>query len=508
MRVLTPAEMRQTDRTAIEDYGFPGLILMEKAAMALRDAVRPLAQAGALFFCGSGNNGGDGLAAARMLLLEGCPVRVALLTSAAKLKGDARAEYELLLRCGGAVQEIADEAALAAFCAGAPESVAVDCLLGTGLDRAVSGLYAAAIGWLNGQHRPVIACDIPSGVDGRLGHILGCAVRAQKTVTFHALKSGLCLYPGREYAGEIVVADIGIPPQIHSACPYEQLSFEDAAALVPKRARDSHKGSYGHAALICGSAGMAGAARLAAGGALRSGTGLLTLMLPASLVPLLNGDPPEAMCLALPEKDGRIHGAAQAALSALAGKSAVGIGPGLGKDQDHFSLIRHILEQTDIPMLIDADGLNALAEDPEILRGRAAPVVLTPHPGEMARLCGWKVQDILKDPVGCAVEFAARWGCVVLLKGATTTIASPEGQVTFNATGNPGMAAGGSGDVLSGVITALLGQGLGGYDAARLGSYVHGAAGDLAAREMGYHGLTASDMHKGLARVFARLSGL
>lgn len=159
-------------------------------------------------------------------------------------------------------------------------------------------------------------------------------------------------------------------------------------------------------------------------------------------------------------------------------------------------------------MLIDADGLNALAEDPEILRGRSAPVVLTPHPGEMARLCGWKVQDILKDPVGCAVEFAARWGCVVLLKGSATVIASSKGQVTFNATGNPGMAAGGSGDVLSGVITALLGQGLGGYDAARLGSYVHGAAGDLAAREMGYHGLTASDMHKGLARVFARLSGL
>lgn len=497
--IVRPDEMKAWETGIIRD-GVDSLILMENAAknMAAKIALR-YSPGSVGIFCGSGNNGGDGLAIARHLLLAGFSPVLLMVGDIAKLTPDARKNYDAarvldlpMVHC----REKAD------FKSGLDCCLIVDALFGTGLSREIGGLFKDAVLSINASGKPVCAVDIPSGI-GADGDILGCAVKADLTVTFQYKKSGLLLYPGREYAGETAVCDIGIPKMRTQEFLWEQLEEGDIRRFLPPRRKNSNKGDYGKLLVVAGSAHMAGAAALCAKAAICAGSGLTTIAAPKGITDVLHTMLWEAMTFPLPEQEGFPgSGSGEAAASALAGKSAAAVGPGLGTTQGVLEILEVVLAQNvTIPAVLDADALNVLAKTPALLEEAAGRTVVTPHPGEMARLCGAAIADILARPVEFAQRFAARYGAVVVLKGSTTVIAAPDGRVTFNTSGNPGMAKGGSGDVLCGVVGALLCRGLSPYDAARLGCYAAGRAGDRACEAVGENAMTASDSIRMLGEI-------
>lgn len=500
MRLASPEQMRDIDKRMIEGYQVPGLLLMENAAAMTAQAIGerwPAAEyPRAAVVCGAGNNGGDGLAIARLLHGRGYRVRVWLLAKAEALKGDAAANAGYAKALGIPLEDGGDTEALVA---GLAESdLIVDAIFGTGLARQVTGAYASAIEAINAAGKPVVAVDIPSGIDGRTGQILGCAVRAAHTVAFGLAKTGQLLYPGRTHTGELIVAPIGIAPDCVDqagpfACTYDA---GEIRGLLPHRDVTAHKGDCGHVGIIAGSAGMAGAAGLCALGAVRGGAGRVSLACPASAYNQAVSVAPEAMGAALPaDEKGRLAKSALSTIDAfLEGKSAVALGPGWGRGGDLSEIASHILAASPLSMVVDADGLYAVKDAPDVWASRRGPTVITPHPGEMAYLTGESAREIATDPMAVACSFAQRHGVVVALKGAATVVASPEGSAYINATGNPGMATGGSGDVLCGLIAALMGQGMAAYEAAVLGVWLHGRAGDLAAERTGVWALAASDI--------------
>jgi NAD(P)H-hydrate epimerase len=497
--------MRALDLHSIEKLGVPGEVLMESAGRAVVDAL--LARFSALLHgapgaevlvvCGAGNNGGDGFVIARHLHGLGIPVRVALLADLGRLRGDAAANLERLRSVGVSI-EGADWAAPA-------RGVVVDALFGTGLARNVEGALADSIARINASASEavrIVAVDLPSGLASETGQILGAAVQADVTVTISLPKLGLVLEPGRSHAGEILVARIGIVDALPSDHGVEGTqgarlwSAEGAARWLPTRPRDGHKGRFGHVLVVAGSEGKTGAAALTALGAGRGGAGLITLACPRSLNDILEVKCTEAMTVALPETEGRAHTLAglEEILALAAERDVAVIGPGLGQAPETVALVREVVGRIDRPLVLDADALNALANDVSPLRTRRSATILTPHPGEAARLLGRSAAEINRDRVAAARELAERAGAVVLLKGAATVVSDAEGRVYVNPTGGPVLAAGGSGDVLAGLVAALLGQGVAALEAAALSAWLHGAAADRLAARSGPAGMLATEL--------------
>ncbi|MEE3330697.1 MAG: NAD(P)H-hydrate dehydratase [Myxococcota bacterium] len=492
-------QMRALDTHTIDIVGTPGAVLMEAAGGAIARAALDLlekAPGAVVVFCGPGNNGGDGWVAARVLVAAGQRVAVIGVGSAEKRTGDARFHYERAREAG-----VAEVATLSELGTSAGVSVVVDALFGTGLARAIDEGAAAtaikAIAELRTAGARVVAADLPSGLCADTGQVLGCCVEADETVTIGLPKPGLLLEPGRSRSGRVRVARAGIvavAPDI--AIDVHAMTRAAARGLLPARPRTGHKGTFGHALIVAGSEGKTGAAALAARAALRGGAGLVTLACPAGLNDIL-----EPLCLeamTIPVADTAARGFAASAedeLLALAHeRSVVALGPGLGQEPETVSLVRALVGRCERPLVLDADGLNALGDAPELLRGRSAPSVLTPHPGEAARLLSVSPSEINADRLQYARELAERSGATVVLKGAPTVTARPDGAVVVNTSGGPALAVGGTGDVLTGLVAALLAQGVTAESSASLGAFVHGCAGDRIAARNGPTGLLASDL--------------
>ena len=514
--VLTAKQMREADRFTIEEIGLPGVVLMENAGAAVADVIRdryPGARRVALF-CGKGSNGGDGLVVARRLL-ERNPL-VILACARAELKGDSRVHLEAFERAGGAVVEAAGAEDWRTLVPGlARADLIVDALLGTGLKRQPEGVMAGAIAAIRSLAKdgvPVVAVDLPSGVPSDGGEMSWPAVEAAVTVTFVAPKYGHVLPPACDHVGDLLVADIGIPAAAAARTlpTLWLLEAADAAAPFPRRSRAAHKGDFGHVLVIGGSPGKTGAAVLAASGAFAAGAGLVTIATATSSLPLVVAAArPEVMTEGLTSSPaGPLdRSAAARALALAASRDAVVLGPGLGADPATQAFVREIVRECPAPIVVDADALNALSGGlgGDFVR-RERPTVLTPHPGEMARLVGSTPAEVQQHRLETARNAAASTGAVVVLKGQRTLIAEGDGRAAVNPTGNPGMATAGSGDVLAGIVGALLARGTDAWAAATSAVYVHGAAGDEAASRRGEESLTASDLIAALPAVLRSLA--
>jgi NAD(P)H-hydrate epimerase len=495
MKLATVEQMRGMDRYAIEKLGIAEEILMENAAHAAAGLLwRETGISGKTFviFCASGNNGGDGLVLARLLATMGGRVKVFLVATPKKYRGAAKTNYDILCNLSGDVQLIgrADEARKdLAHC-----DVVVDAIFGTGLDREIKGLASDVITLINSAGRPVLSLDIPSGIAGDTGAVLGNAVKASWTVTFGLPKPGNLLYPGYEHCGTLAVTHISFPPSLYER---DDLFIEtNERVMLPPRYAQAYKGSMGDVLFIAGGANYFGAPYFSAMSFLKSGGGYARLAAPASIIPFVAQAGPEivyhpqretaALSLSLKAKP---------ELLALSERSdMVVMGPGLSLQEETAKLIRELAAVIKKPLLLDGDGLTAIAERPEILPKRKAPTILTPHAGEMARLAGKTVTQVNDDKMGVLLEVAGRLGATVVFKGAHSLIGTTDGRVYVNLTGNPGMATAGSGDVLTGCIAAMLGMGLDAERATRKGVFLHGLAGDLAAGEIGRDGITATDI--------------
>lgn len=490
MKVATAAEMRELDRRTIEEYGLPGIALMENAGREVARKVEEILGGAAgrkvCIFAGKGNNGGDGFVAARHLAGSGAAVTVFLAGSPEGVGGDARINLDVLAAAGGEISQVSgqremDRVALAAALA----DCLVDALLGTGFRGEVSGELAEMVKILNTAGKPVVAVDIPTGIDADTGQVCGVAVRASHTVTFALPKPGLLLQPGAEHAGAVTVAGIGFPARLlaEAALPQSAVTAAYTRSLLPVRRPWAHKGTSGRVVVVAGSPGLTGAAALAATAAMRAGAGLVTLAVAESLNPIMAVKLTEVMTRPLPETAGGSLGlaAVPAVVELAAAADVLAIGPGLGRDGETAEAVREIVRAARCPLVIDADGLNALAGYTDSLLEAAALPVLTPHPGELSRLTGLPVPAINADRLAAAREAAARFGAIVVLKGAGTVVAYPDGEAFINTSGNAALATGGTGDVLAGVIAAFIAQGLTSHDAAVAGVYIHGLAGELAA---------------------------
>ena len=495
---LVSAEaMRGLDRHTIEKLGVPGEILMECAGrLVAAVAEAELAPGGrVVVLCGPGNNGGDGLVAARHLHLRGVPVSAVLAGGTGRVRGDAARNLERAERVGVPFAGPRWRAE--------PGDVVVDALFGTGLARPLEGEAASAVKRIVAA-RPacrVVAVDLPSGLDADTGQPLGACVAADVTVTIALPKLALALEPGRSLAGRIVVGRIGIADEAPGiALRASLLTSRGAAALLPERPSDGHKGRFGHVLVAAGSRGKTGAAALAAEGALRAGAGLVTFACPAGANAILQTACREAMTVPLAEtEEGELAAsAADAVLRLAAERDALVLGPGIGRGAAPRELVRRVAREARVPLVLDADGLVAFASDLDALRERHAPAILTPHPGEAGQLLASEPAAVNRDRVAAALRLAERSGAVVVLKGAGTVIAEPGGRVRVNPTGGPVLGTGGTGDVLAGVVGALLAQGLDPFDAASAGAYLHGLAGDRLADAVGRAGVSAGDVARAL----------
>jgi NAD(P)H-hydrate epimerase len=504
--LVTAAEMRELDRHTIETLGVPAALLMELAGAAVAREVDAVRRPGArvLVYCGAGSNGGDGLVAARLLHLRGVSVSVVPVVDPSAWRGEA-AENAERAHAAGVPFAAAREAP-------EPGDVLVDAIFGTGLSRAVEGAAAEAIARLRAA-RPaatVVSVDLPSGLDADTGQPLGACVAADRTVTIGLPKLGLALEPGRSLAGRVVVARIGITDAAPGVRPRAELWTRAAASRhLPARPRDGHKGRFGHVLVVAGSEGKSGAAVLAALGALRTGTGLVTVACPESVRREIAVAHREVMTAGVPESARRGFGSAaeKPVLELAAARDVVALGPGVGREEETRAFVRAVARALACPLVLDADGLVACEGALGELRARRAPTVLTPHPGEAALLLGSTPAEVNADRPGAARRLAAESGALVALKGAATVVATPDGALAVNPTGGPALAAGGTGDVLTGVIAALLAQGLAPRAAAVLGVFVHGAAADALAARRGEAGLLASEVAGALPDALRALGG-
>jgi hydroxyethylthiazole kinase-like uncharacterized protein yjeF len=516
MRILTAEAMREVDRAAIEDLGIPSLVLMENAAIGVVEALgEAFADAeSAAIFCGPGNNGGDGLAIARHLFVRGWDVRIFLVTGGRELSADAAVQLGICRKAELSVVEIGSERDLRGVLEAVAEcAVLVDALFGTGLARPLDGLFARVVETINRLHIPCVAVDLPSGLSASEPQPIGPHVRADLTVTFAAPKVAHVFPPAADAVGEMVVTDLGIPPKLvddleEEAGDLHLLMGEELAELIPEREAGSHKGDFGHALIVAGSPGKAGACILAARAAVRAGAGLVTAAVPEPILQTVDLGSIESMTLGLPAAaSGQLaERAADVVLEASEGMAVLALGPGLGQDPSTAAAIRRIVLDCPLPLVLDADGLNAFAGRAGELAGRRAETILTPHPGELGRLLGISTARIQEDRIGAARGAAEETGAIVVLKGNLSLIAS--GTAVFvNPTGNPGMATGGSGDVLTGLIAGLVAQGLDALDATVLAVYLHGLAGDLAVSRLGELPLAAGDLIEILPAALASLKG-
>jgi ADP-dependent NAD(P)H-hydrate dehydratase / NAD(P)H-hydrate epimerase len=503
MRILNTQQMRDADRQTIDEIGLPSIVLMEnagrQAVAAMEAAFEDLATSRVGVLCGRGNNGGDGFVVARTLAQRGIEGTVFLLGSVSEVRGDARANLEILGRVGVTVVEITTAQEWELHFSEISEcDLIVDAIVGTGFHGPLTGLLETVVADVNELGVPVVAIDLPTGVSADSHELEGEAIEASMTVTLAAPKLPLILPPADAYGGDLVIADIGIPASVIDELegPWvELLTRERMRELVPARAADSHKGDFGRVLVIAGSLGHTGAAHLAALGALRSGAGLVTIATPRSCVATLAAMMPEYMTEPLEETAaGTIDfGAVDRVLDLKA--DIIALGPGLGQDPSTSAFVHAIVERAGAPLVLDADALNAFSGDPERLTGRdGVDVIITPHPGEMARLLNVSIEQVQADRLEHAREFATARRVHVVLKGHRTIIAGPEGRAFVNLTGNAGMATGGTGDLLTGMIAAWFAQILDAEGACKLAVYLHGTAGDLAEADEGEVALLPSDI--------------
>ncbi len=500
MKVAMVSQMRNLDKTAIEKYGIFGPILMENAGEAVYyriiEELGSVSGLDIVVLCGGGHNGGDGLVAARKLYSMGAKVKAFLLGNPEKFDDTVRPYYEMVMRIGIPITLALDESALPALAeALAGADVVIDAIFGTGLNRAVGGRYVQVITMINESPAPVFSIDIPSGIHGDTGQVMGVAVRADATVTFGLPKPGNLIYPGFEYGGALTVTHISFPPEL-----YEKDDLKLAISPfppMPERRGDAHKGSVGKVLFVAGASRYLGAPYFASMAFLRAGGGLAYLATPETVAPFIAMKGNEIVLT--PQKATPAGSLALANLDALLATAEemamVSLGSGISLEPETQELARKLTMQLDKPLLIDGDGLSAIADDPAILLRRTAPTILTPHPGEMARLMGVSVREVQANRVEAALRGAQEWNATIVLKGAHTLIAHPDGRVFFNLSGNAGMATAGSGDVLTGVIAGMYAALH--YDfetAARMGAFIHGVAGDLAADALGEEGVVAGDI--------------
>jgi len=504
MRVLNAAQMRDADRQTIDEIGIPSMVLMENAGRqvvaALEAAYDDLTDKYVAVLCGPGNNGGDGFVVARTLHQRGVEVSVFVVATMSDIKGDARQNLEILGRLGLTVVEISEEQAWDLHFSEISQcDLIVDAIFGTGLTSPLAGMMETVAADVNASGLPVIAIDLPSGLSADHAEPIGVCIRATMTVTLAAPKLPLVLPPGESHAGTIVVADIGIPPEVidNLAGPrLELLTREAMRELIQPRESDSHKGDYGHVLIVAGSRGKTGAAHLAAVGALRSGAGLVSVATPKSAQPIVAAMGSEYMTVGLDETpEGQVAaGALQPILDSE--QDVIAVGPGLGTGPDVTVFVEDLLDRSESPLVLDADALNAIASNPDLLVTGAGsrPIIITPHPGEMSRLANISIDEVQANRVDVARDFAVQHQIYVVLKGYRTLIATPDGKVFINPLGNPGMATGGTGDVLCGVLAAWLAQLLDAEAACKIAVYVHGLAGDLTEADEGEVAMTAGDL--------------
>ncbi|MBI4710227.1 MAG: NAD(P)H-hydrate dehydratase [Nitrospirae bacterium] len=555
LKVAAAKEMQEIDRITIKKYGIAGVVLMERAGRVVAKKINEIffQESGVrsqksgvkqritnneqritiLVFCGGGNNGGDGFVIARLLHEQGKEVKVFLSAKPGDLKGDAKIKYNSALTSGVKIYPL--KKFLSVHCSlFTVHCLIVDSLLGTGLSKPVAGDLAKCINLIN-SHRlsiaqksgaclpagklrtsnfAVVSVDIPSGISSDTGQIMGCAVKADYTVTFGLPKRGHMIYPGAEHTGKLFIEDIGFPKELLASEKIKVNLIEkpDVIKILPQRPKYSHKGTYGHVLIIAGSKGKTGAAFMSAKACLRAGAGLVTIGVPESLSNIFQQRVTEEMVLPLPDKgNGTLSFRAVDAILKFANQKAdvLAIGPGISVSDDISKLGGALIVNSKVPMVIDADGINAIAGRSSVLKKAKAPVILTPHVGEMIRLLeGSRGQGVKgsrfieENRIDTAISFAKKTKTYLVLKGVPTVIATPEGAAVINPTGNPGMATAGTGDVLTGMISALLAQGLSPQNASISGAYMHGIAGDVVAGRKGEHSLIASDMIKAIPSVF------
>jgi NAD(P)H-hydrate epimerase len=508
MKIVSAEEMRAIDRATSERFGVPSLTLMESAGTAVAELV--LAQHSAarrvVVFCGKGNNGGDGFVAARRLHQKGKTVQVILLADPVEMRGDAAVMYGKL-PVAAIIVHSSEELKSDRVRLSLPADVYLDAILGTGFKPPVSGLYADAIALLNATQAPVIAVDIPSGADAdAMAPQEGIIARADSIVTFTAAR------PAHVFSlltdGPTYVAGIGSPEEaIVSSLHLNVITARDIAALIGRRPVESNKGSYGHVLVVGGSVGKAGSAAMAGMSALRAGAGLATVATPKSMLATVAGFHPEVMTEPLPETDaGSIAASAAHGIEALAkGKSVLAIGPGISRVPETAELVRGLVANASIRVVLDADGLNAFEGRVDKLNGKGRVLVITPHPGEMARLAGSSIADVQKDRLGVARHFARSHEVTVVLKGHRTLVVQPDGEAWVNTTGNPGMSTGGTGDILTGMVAAMIAQNPKDVMLAVCAAvHLHGLAGDVMRESVGEHSMVATDLLRGLPEAFSR----
>jgi len=500
MKLCTPKQMQNIDRRAIEGMKIPGLELMETAGSRVVDAI--IEQYGDVagqmitIVCGKGNNGGDGFVAGRYLHEKGARIETFLIGHADSVEGDARANLERAGKVGLYVKEIdsPDD-----FAIDENSTIIIDALFGTGFSGDIKAPYDEIIGKINDHPASVVAVDAPSGLGEATGAVAEPCVRADMTVTFGLPKFGQAVYPGKEYCGLLLVADIGFPDKAIDQEDIDRhlLMEDEAAAMLPRRAPDSHKGDFGKLFVLAGSEGYTGAAAMTAEAGLRSGTGLVILGCPSGLNDIFEQKLTEVMTRPLPQVRKRrclaLRGLGEVR-EMIKWADTVAVGPGIGTYHETRDLIFRLISRLNKPAVFDADALNILAKNIDYLKGHPAQLVISPHPGEMSRLTGKTIEQIEKNRIDMALEFADEFNLVCILKGAPSVIAAPSGQAWINPTGNEGMATAGSGDVLTGLIGGFLAQGLIDIHAAVLGCYVHGKAGDLAYENLGSCGMIAGDI--------------
>ncbi len=515
MRVLNSAQMREADRRTIEEIGIPSLVLMENAGRQVVAAIESvhaeLLEQRVAVLCGRGNNGGDGFVVARTLVQRGVEVSVFLIGRVADVRGDARTNLEILGRLGLTIVEISDSQAWELHFSEIGQcSLIIDAIFGTGLNAPLSGLLETVVADVNASGIPVVAIDLPSGLSADSHEPIGDSIEAGMTVTLAAPKLPLVLPPAETRAGDIVIADIGIPGLVIEALEgarVDLLTRGGMRELVTPRAADSHKGDYGHVLVIAGSRGKTGAAHLSGVGALRSGAGLVTIATPACCQALVAAMAPEYMTEAIEETPNGLDPGAVDRVLELA-RDVIAIGPGLGRSSGTIEFVRTLFDRATTPLVIDADALNAFAGDPDRLRGREGrEVIITPHPGEMARLVGMSADEVQASRLEIARNFAVSQHVYVILKGHRTLIATPDEKVFINPTGNAGMATGGTGDVLTGMVAAWLAQLLDAEAACKIAVYLHGMAGDLTEADEGEISMTAADLVGHLGDAILELTG-
>lgn len=513
MKVVTSQQMREIDRKAIEEMKISGLDLMENAGFrifqGLKDIYPDLRSKKVIIFSGSGNNGGDGFVVARHLYHYGVKVKVFILVPFHKIEGEAGDNLNIINKTGIEIIEVEKANVEEIQKTMQVSDLIIDAILGTGLQGRVTGLKADLINLINTANKEVVAIDVPSGLNADSGKIEGPCVKAAHTITLALPKIGLLLFPGASFAGKIKIEDIGIPDCLlkNNKIKTNLITRELVKLLLPFRAACSHKGTFGKVLILAGSVGMTGAAYLASEAAIRSGTGMVILGIPQSLNPIMEVKLTEVITLPLAEtkKQSLAEKAEGTIVGSMKDFSVLGIGPGLSRELETQRLVRKIIEKSTLPLVVDADAIFALSKEPSMLKKAKTPLVITPHPGEMATLINKDLGYILDNQLDITREIAQKYGIIVVLKGARTIVVNKEGEAYINIGDNSGMATGGAGDVLTGIISSLIAQGADSFSAAIAGVYIHSLAGDLARDLKGERGMIAGDILSQIPHAFLSL---